>query len=278
MIHLAHPISQPPTILRPFALQAPAEAKWISPWTCQISGALLPRELLLAPEGDGGGGGGAPSGGTGDRTFTQADVDRIVQERLGKQAEKIKTLEAGTARLAEIEKKLAESDEREQKAREEAELKGKTELEKLQIQVQKANEAMKAKDAEWQKKYGDIEQAKTQAEHRFLDHVRRSAVSDALSSAGALKGAAKDAALSFLSEAQIELSEDHQIKTITVGGKSFDKPAEAAKHFLSEKPWYAEPSPGGSGAPRGVNGSAGGQPPSSIAGYFAGAQAEITRQ
>lgn len=238
---------------------------------CQITASLSPREALFAPEDENGAGG----DGGGARTFSQADVDRIVQERLAKQGEKIKTLEAGNARLIEIEKKLLESDEREKTAREEAELKGKTEVEKLQIQVQKANEQLKAKDAEWQKKYGEVEALKGQAETRFLDHVKRSAVSDALTSAGLLKGAGRDATLSFLSEAQIELSDDHQIKTITVGGKSFDKPQEAAKHFLTEKPYYAEPPQGGSGSPRGGNGAAGGQPPSTIAGYFAGAQHEL---
>lgn len=252
----------------PLAVRAPRAGSLF----CQITCSLSPREALFAPEDENGGGG---DGGGGTRAFSQADVDRIVQERLAKQAEKIKTLEAGNARLIEIEKKLLESDEREKTAREEAELKGKTEVEKLQIQVQKANEQLKAKDAEWQKKYGEVETLKGQAETRFLDHVRRSAVSDALSSAGLLKGAGRDATLSFLSEAQIELTEDHQIKTITVGGKSFDKPVEAAKHFLTEKPYYAEPAQGGSGSPRLGNGAAGGQPPSSIAGYFAGAQHEL---
>lgn len=255
-------------------------------WLCQITSALSPMERLFAPEGEagagggsgGGGGGGGGTGTTSEKTFTQADLDRIVQERVGKLTEKIKTLEAGTARLTEIEQKLAEADEREQKAREEAELKGKTELEKLHIQVNKANDALKAKDAEWQKKYGEVEAQKSQAEQRFVDHVKRSAVTDALVSAGALKGAGRDATLSFLSEAQIELAEDHQIKTITVGGKSFDKPQEAAKHFLTEKPWYAEAAPGGSGSPRSQGSVSNGAPPTSLAGYFAGAQTEMKTQ
>lgn len=225
---------------------------------CQITSSLSPREALFAPENEGAGAGGAPGAGASDKTFTQADVDRIVQERVGKLNEKIKTLEAQSTRLVEIEAKLLESDQREAKAREEAELKGKTETEKLQHQIQKSTEAAKKAEAEWQKKLADIESQKTQAEQRFLDHVKRSAVTDALTSAGALKGAGRDATLSFLSEAQIELGEDHQIKTITVGGKSFDKPGEAAKHFLTEKPWYAEPPQGGSGGPRTGNGGAGG--------------------
>jgi hypothetical protein len=242
---------------------------------CQITSGFCGHERLFAPEdGEGsGGGGGAP-----DKTFTQVELDKIVQERVGKLNQQIKTLEAGTARLAEIEKKLADADEREKKALEEAELKGKTELEKLQIQVQKANDALKAKDTEWQKKYGEVESLKSQAEQRFVDHVKRSAVTDALIGAGLAKGAGRAASLTFLSEAQIELAEDHQIKSVTVGGKSFDKPQEAAKHFLTENPYFAEPPPGGSGSPRHPGSPGNGAPPTSIAGYFAGAQSEMKTQ
>lgn len=243
---------------------------------CQITSAFCGHERLFAPE-DGTGAGGSGAGG-GEKTFTQADVDRIVQERVAKQNDRIKTLEASASRLTEIEAKLAEADERERKALEEAELKGKSELEKLQIQVQKANDQLKVRDVEWQKKFGEVETLKSQAEQRFLDHVKRSAVTDALMGAGALKTAGRDAALSFLSEAQIELGDDHQIKTITVGGKSFDKPADAAKHFLTEKPYYADAQPGGSGSPRNNGGGGNAPAPSSIAGYFGGARQEITKQ
>lgn len=244
-------------------------------WICQITSALHSSETLFAPDDGAGGGGGNPGGG--ERTFTQADLDRIVGERLSKQAEKIKTLEAQGARLAEIEQKLAEADEREQKAREEAELKGKTEVEKLQIQVQKATDAAKVKESEWQKKLHETEQLRLQAEAKFVDHVKRSAISDALLSAGVVKSASSDATLSFLSSAQIELGEDHQIKSVIVGGKSFDKPQEAAKHFLSEKPYYAEPPSGGSGSPRQTGGASNGTPPTSIAGYFGGAHQEVPK-
>lgn len=218
----------------------------LDPYRCHISSCFGPRERLFAPEGEAGGGG---AGESAPRTFLQADVDRIVQERVGKLKEQIKTLEASQGRLAEIEAKLAEADERETKAREEAELKGKSEVEKLQHQVQKATEAAKARDADWAKKVADSDAGRQAAELKFIDYVKRSAVSDALSGAGLIKGASRDATASFLSEAQIELGDDHQIRSITVGGKSFDKASEAAAHFLSEKPYFAEKA-GGSGAPR----------------------------
>jgi len=236
---------------------------------CFIAAGLLPRELLFAPEGESGAGGGGGDGAGAEKKFSQADLDRIVQDRVKGLKGEIEANKAKLSEIDEIKKKLAESDERETKAREEAELKGKTELEKLQIQVTKANDALKAKDAEWSKKYADVEAQKVQAEQRFVEHVKRSVVSDALVSAGMLKTAGKAAALTFLSEAQIELDEQHQIKTITVGGKSFEKPAEAAKHFLTENPYFAEPSDGGSGTPRrGAGGGNSNSLPGSVSGLL----------
>lgn len=242
---------------------------------CYISSALSPREALFAPEGEGAaaGGEGAPA-----KTFTQADVDRIVQDRVGKLNERIKAQDTQLARLAEIEKKLAEADEREAKAREEAELKGKSELEKLQIQIQKSTEAAKKAEADWQKKLAEVETQKTHAEKRFLDHVTRSAVSDALSLAGVVKTGAQDAALSFLSSAQIELDEGHKVKTVVVGGRSFDNPVEAAKHFLAEKPHFAEAPPGGSGNPRnGTGAPPGARTPTTVAGLLTQGLVEMGR-
>lgn len=272
-----------PRLLVPFPSRA-LERRWFDPlrvaapsaptgMLCQITSVLSPRERLFAPDDDHGASGG---GAGGEKTFTQAELDRIVQDRVSKQNEKIKALEAQSARLAEIEQKLLESDEREKAAREEAELKGKSEVEKLQIQIQKSTEAAKKLDAEWQKKYADVETQKAHAEKRFVDHVTRSAVSDALLSAGVHKTASQDAALSFLSSAQIELDEGHQIKGVIVGGKSFTSPAEAAKHFLTEKPYFAESSPGGSGTPR-SGGAPNGAAPTTVAGYLHGGQQEMTR-
>jgi hypothetical protein len=247
----------------------------VSPTRCYISALPGPRERLMFPDVELGGGGvptnGAPPAPPAppERTFQQADVDRIVQERVRSLNDKLKTYEASQQRLAEIEQKLAEADEREQKAREEAELKGKTEVEKLQHQVHKATEAARVRDAEWQKKLADADTLKQQAEQRFVDFVKRSAVSDALIAAGLIKGASKDATQSFLSEAQIELSDDHQVRSITVGGKSFERVADAAKHFLTEKPYFAEALLGGAGSPRSsVTGAQDGQSAQSLSGLL----------
>lgn len=253
------------------ALALPSFDDDVCPTRCHISALLSPRERLLFPDDFGGGAGatsttsaaptnGLPPAPPPERTFVQADVDRIVQERVRALNDKVKALEASQLRLTEIEQKLAEADEREAKAREEAELKGKSEVEKLQHQVHKATEAARTRDAEWQKKLVDADTLKQQAEQRFIDHVKRSAVGDALVAAGLIKGASRDATASFLSEAQIELTDDHQIRSITVGGKSFERAADAAKHFLTEKPYFAEALPGGSGGPRSsVSGATDGQ-------------------
>lgn len=196
-------------------------------------------------------------GGAGDKQFTQADVDKIVQDRVGKLKDQLKAFEGTAAKLAEIEKKLLEADEREKSVREEAELKGKTEVEKLQIQLQKATEKSKLSESEWTKRLGELESAKTQAETKHVDYVKRHLITSALHGAGIAKGADKAATLAFLSEAQLELDENLEIKQVAVGGKSFAKIGEAAGAFLKENPFFAGSAPGGSGTQRGASGAPG---------------------
>lgn len=218
-----------------------------------VTSRMLGRESLFAPD-DGGGGGGGGS----EKTFTQADVDRIVQERVGKLKDQLKASEGLAAKLAEIEAKLAEADERETKAREEAELKGKTELEKLQIQLQKATDKSKLAESEWTKRLAEATAAAEAASGRHVEYVKRHLVTSALNDAGLAKGAGKAAALAFLTEAQLELDENHEIKSVAVAGKSFPKIGEAAAQFLTDNPYFKGPGPGGSGTPRNGNGAPGG--------------------
>lgn len=209
-------------------------------------------QSLFAPEEESGAGGGASS----EKTFTQADLDRIVQERVGKLKDQLKALGEQASRVSEIEKKLAEADAREQAAREEAELKGKSELEKLQHQLQKASEGRKSAESEWARKLAELETGKVQAEQRFVDHVKTNAVKDALRAAGLVAGADKAASLAFLTEAQIELGADMSFTSIAVAGKSFTSPVDAAKEFLAQNPYFAAAPQGGSGSPRSVGGGA----------------------
>jgi vacuolar-type H+-ATPase subunit I/STV1 len=187
-------------------------------------------------------------------------VNRIVEERVKKLKGEVESLRAVAGEVEGIKAKLQEADDEREKAREEAELKGKSELEKLQHQLAKATEARKALESDFSKRFADEQNKTKQATDGLTDYVRRHHVQSALAEAGIAPKATKAAVLAFLNEAQIEMGEGHELKTIAVGGKTFDKPTEAAKHFLSENPYFAAPPPGGSGTPRPNGGGAAPQP------------------
>jgi hypothetical protein len=219
-----------------------------------MSITALTRGLLLNQEGAGGAGGGAV-------TFTaeqQAKVDQIVQERLAKaKAEAADAKKAHDALKAEfdgIKGKMDELSTAAATAREEAELKGKSDLEKLQHQYDKAQKLLKDQETAAAKKIADSEAAAKATESRLHDYVKRSAALSALSS-GLADGAAEDAVQSFLSGAEVELDEKLGVKSIQFGGKTFDKPEEAAASFFTAKPHFAKAPAGGSGGPRTARGA-----------------------
>jgi hypothetical protein len=238
-----------------FAIEAPRRASTI----CQAW-----NSVLFAPEGGDPAGGGAGAGD--DKKFTQADVDRIVGDRVKGLKTQIEGFQAKLGEFDEIKKKLDEAAEREHKAREEAELKGKSELEQLKIQLGKADEKYKKSEAEWTKRLGDADLGTKQANERFVHHVQRSAASDALNSAGLAKTAGKHAPGAFLSEAQIELDENHAVKSVTYGGTPYGNIQEAASQFLKDNPHFAHAPEGGAGTHR-QNGG-GGASPTSLAGLL----------
>jgi hypothetical protein len=244
---LAHALSGPA-----FSRGRPDALRMSEPRTassvCGVTSLFGVRDVLFNADGGNDGGGGD------DKRFSQADLEKILGERLGKEKEKVKALEAQVAKLAEIEKRLADADEREKTAREEAELKGKTELEKLQIQLQKSTEKSKAAESEWTKRLAELESEKQAAQSKHVDYVKRHLITSALHGAGIAKGADKAATLAFLAEAQLKLDENLEIKQVAVGGKSFQKLGEAAGAFLKENPFFAGNAGGGSGTPRNPNG------------------------
>lgn len=228
--------------------------KYLDKSTCHIFSKGIGREACFAPEGDPpGGGGGDPAKFTPEQ---QVLVDRIVGDRVKKLNSELEVLRATVKEFEPLKQKLAEADQREAAAREEAELKGKSELEKLQHQLQKATDTAKTRDADFARQLAEAQGATRAAVDGRLDYVRRHTVSTALLAAGVVSEFADDAAHIFLRDAQIEMGEADAIKSIAVGGKSFDKPADAAKHFLSIKANFKSPAPGGAGTPRpGQNGN-----------------------
>jgi hypothetical protein len=231
------------------------EPQFRSSSICGVTSLFGARGVLFAPEGGDGGGG---SGGGDEKKFSQADLDKIVTDRVKGLKDKIATLEAGAAEVAEIKKQLAKADEEREAAKAEAELKGKTELEKLQIQLQTATKKAETANSEWQKRLDEANGSASKAVASHRDYVQRHLVTTALNDAGIAKGAGKAATLAFLSEAQLELDDNLEIKGVAVGGKSFPKLGEAAKQFLADNPYFAPAAGGGSNSPRnGMNGGGG---------------------
>lgn len=205
---------------------------------------------------------------SGGKTFSQEDVDRIVADRVKKLKGEVDSLRASVADIDTIKAKLADADAEREKAREEAELKGKSELEKLQHQLKKSDEARKASEADWTRQRTEYEAKVKQSADGLSDYVRRHNVQSALAEAGLTPKAAKAAVLAFMHEAQIEMGEANELKSIAVGGKTFDKPSDAAKHFLSENPFFAAAPAGGAGTPRPGNGGAPNAQPNSLGGML----------
>jgi hypothetical protein len=207
------------------------------------------RDVLRSPDHDPAGGG---------KTFSQEEVNAIVGERVGKLKTQLDTATAALSELDSIKARLAEADAAREEQLEQEKLKGKTELEKLQHNLQKSTEQRKQLEADWAAKVAAAEQVAAKAADAHRGYVQRHLVSSALADAGIAKGASKAATLTFLSEAQIELDDNLEPKSVAVGGKSFAKLAEAAKQYLVDNPYFAGRSDGGSGAPRsplGGNGS-----------------------
>lgn len=214
------------------------------------------RDRLRAPDdgGSDGGGGAEPK----PLTFTQAELDSLIQKRVGPITEKLRSAEKMLEEFEPMKARLLEREQEIAAAREEEAMKGKTELEKAKMQLEKNSKLMKEQESEWAKKLeAATAEAAKQAEAR-LSYVKQTHVSQALHAAGVRAGASKHALQAFLAEAELELSDANEISRVTVGGKPFDKPTEAAAHFLTQYPHFAE-AKGGSGTPP-PNGFSGGRP------------------
>lgn len=222
---------------------------------CGITSLFGVRDVLRAPEGDEGGGGAAGD----EKKFSQSEVDAIVQKRVAGINEKLKAAEAAAAKVADIEKKLAEAESEREKATDAEALKGKNEIEREQHKHKKAQELIAKLEADRAKDKVDFEAQLAAAHGSTRDVVKSAAVKDALFGAGlsTAKGTDRLAAQAFLADAEIEFSEDGKSVTkVTLAGKSFDKLADAGKHFVSEYPQLAAAPSGGAGTQRGAPGAA----------------------
>jgi len=181
--------------------------------------------------------------------FTQADLDRIVGERLGKTRAEMARLSSEHAAAQEA---LAARETELGTIREETELKGKSELERLQHQIEKLTQGSRKTEQEWAQKVSAAEKQAASAAEKHVSYLKRSQISTALVGAEVVPAALDDALGSFLATADIDTDEDGKIVRVLVGGKPFASTIDAAKHFLAEKPHFAKAAPGGAGGKRRV--------------------------
>jgi len=179
--------------------------------------------------------------------FTQADLDRIVGERIGKARSEMTKLAQEHKATQEA---LAARETELQTIRDDVELNGKSELERLQHQIEKLTSGAKKTEHEWSQRLATAERAASDASEKHISYLRRTQVSSALVAAEVVPAALDDALGSFVAAADIESDDAGNITSIIVGGKPFTSAADAAKHFLSEKPHFAKAAAGGSGTKR----------------------------
>lgn len=192
--------------------------------------------------------GGEPAPGDGGRTFTQAEVDRIIKGRLKKS-----------------EKELAAAQKRAEKA-DEAMAAMQAKLDELDDKLTHANASDEAKElAKLQRKYAQLEDkhakvlserdeavAKAnEASEGLTKHKVSTTLTDALLGAGAYKKGVKRAVEAMRNEGIVQLDEDGNM-ILTVAGIPYEDATEAAKKWLAleENEMFAEGMSRGSGAPR----------------------------
>lgn len=185
-------------------------------------------------------------------TFTQAQLDGIIADRLKKLTAELEPLKAAAAKTAELEATLA-------KEREERELLGKTEAEKARIAAEKAS-AKLALDRETALRETKAEkELRLAAEAKLTDHIKSTHVQSGLLAAKVHGPAITHATQLFALEAEIDLDEKSAVTAVRVGGISYATVALAAAEWLKANPHFAAAPAGGTGQRPG-GGQLGGKP------------------
>jgi hypothetical protein len=212
-------------------------------WFLARALSRVPSGHLRSPEPEGGGGGGtAPPP---EKTFTQADLDRIVGQRLGEATKKFSDYEdvkSKAAKAAEYETELA-------KLREEKEMAGKSAEERERISAKKAADAMERERQELMTKIQAAEQRAENESKLRRNLIVNNGLGSALDGANVLTSAREDAIETFRNRSQVEIDDEGKIVSVTYGGVAYKSAAEAAVAFLKEKDHFASArvrGPGGS--------------------------------
>lgn len=211
----------------------------------------VPNGNLYSPEGDAGGGGGAPP----EKMFSQADLDRIVGQRIGEATKKFsdfETLKSQAAKVAEYEAELT-------KLREEKETAGKSAEEVNRIAADRAAKALERERTEATTKLTASEKRAADAEAKYTTLVVSQNLGQGLDSAKVLPSAREKAIRLMREDAKIEMDDDGKVVGVTYNGIAYKTPAEAAEAFLKDNDFLASaPSVrGGRSTPPNSGGSGG---------------------
>lgn len=218
---------------------------------CNIS--QLERGFLLSPDG-GGGGGGEPDDDDDEKKFTQADVDKIISQRIKKLERKYADYDDAVAKAGKVDeltKQLedlkAQVEDADKKPAEKELARMQRELDALGSKLKQANEAAETAKA------GQAQAVKAHNTYRL-----RSAVSAALTKADALPKRVEQAARLMIedAEAAIEFDEEGEASySFSINDMTITSPEEAAKHWLKDNDHYQRHPGGGSGTPSGGSGN-----------------------
>lgn len=191
----------------------------------------------------GGGGGGNPPPGEPPKTFTQADVDKMIQARLAKEQAKFADYDAIKEKAGKVDtlsKELEDIKVQLEDAGKTADQKAKAEAERAaKAQLQKIEDADKRAAAAEAKEKAAIA---TLTAERIANHVTA-----ALGRGEADPRFLSDAVKIFMSDAKIELTEDGRSITVEYNDGKYKDPVDAAKAWLRDKPNFAKAPAGGSG-------------------------------
>ncbi len=204
--------------------------------------------------GDDGGGGSGDGGGGGaggdDKTFTQADLNRMVaNERRSNQA-KMDTLQASADKVPGLETTIQEAKEAKELA--DADAAG-----QATILAQRQADQHQAKLEEKDLRIAGLEADKAAGDTRLTDFQTRTTIGQELAKAGMLGAAAKHAIPAMMADSEVTLNEDGSIATIKLDKVMQADLATAVAQFLTDNPHFKAAPPGGSGSGA-PNGGAGG--------------------
>lgn len=221
---------------------------------CHIFSHGIGNERVhCAPEGEPP----APGNTQPEKTFTQADLDRIVGQRVGEATKKFAdfdTFKAQAAKVSEIEAELT-------KLREEKEMAGKSAEEQQRIAAERAAKALDRERSDWNTKLTAAEQGRAEYEKKYRDVVISHGLGSLLDGAKVLSSARDFAIKAFRDSSTVELDDSGKVVSITYNGVAYTKTSEAAAAFLKDNEFLASAGTavGGGTKPPNGGGAAGAQ-------------------